>query len=157
VSAADTAHRVGTAILFMVGVQDEQDSERPLEYRVWLILKFRSLEHHVQEVAFVAEIVIRIGILHADAVTVSEGGDGRHFRNQPVDLFLPTFLVKNVFGIRIKGRQRAERSFKHAHRMRVVVKAVDYFFDALINERVIGDVTCPVRQLRPIRQLAIEE
>ncbi len=144
--AADTAHRVGAAVLFVIGVQDIEHRQRAFKHRVWLILQLRRLEHHVEEVAFVTQIVIGIRILHPDAMTKSKRRNRRHFGDQPMDLFPPAFLVKDIFGVRIESRKRAERRLKHAHRMRVVVKAVDYLLDVLIDERVIGDVPGPLAQ-----------
>ena len=87
--AADAAHRVGAAILFVIGVQNEEHVQRALEHRIRLVLQLRRLEHHVQEIAFIAQVVVRIGILHPDPVPICEGRNRRHLGDQPVDLFLP--------------------------------------------------------------------
>ena len=105
--AADAAHGVGAAILLVIGVEDEQHAQCALEHGIWLVLQFRRLEHHVQEIAFIAQVVVRIGVLHPDPVTIRECCNCRHLGDQPVDL-LPTLLViKNVLRIGIEGPQRA--------------------------------------------------
>ena len=71
---------------------------------------------------------------------IGKGGDRRDLRDQPVDLFLPALHVEDVLRVRIKSRKRAERRFKHSHRMGVVVKTVDDLLDAFVDEGVVGDV-----------------
>src|SRR5688572_18272001 len=102
-SAAYTSHRIRAAVLLVVRVQYEQNIKRAFKHGVRLILKLRSLKHHVQKIAFVAEVVIRIGILHSDAMAVSERGNGWHFGDQPMYLFAPAVHVKNIFGVRIES------------------------------------------------------
>ena len=80
-------------------------------------------------------------------MTKSEGRNRRHFRNQAIDLFPTTLDVEDIFCVGIKSRERAERRFKHAHRMRVVVKAVDHLLDVFVDEGVIGDVPGPLFEL----------
>ena len=50
VGGADRAHRVGRAVLLVVGVEDEEDVERPGEPRVGLVLRLGHLEQHREEV-----------------------------------------------------------------------------------------------------------
>ena len=88
VRAADAAHRAGAAVLLVIGVQDEEHLERPLEHRVHLILQLRHPEQHVQEVAGEAQIVVGVDVGAADAVAVGVGADARHLRDQPVICFL---------------------------------------------------------------------
>src|SRR5215510_9503096 len=98
VRTANAAHRVCAAVLFVIGMNNEEHRERALKRRIWLILELRRLEHHVQEVAFIGEIVIGISVLHANSVTVSKCSNGRDFCYQSKDLFRTTFFIKNVFG-----------------------------------------------------------
>ena len=72
------AHCVCTAVLFMVSMQDEQHSQGAFEHWIRLILQLRRLEHHVEKVAFVAKVVVRIGVLHANAVTKGKSRDCGH-------------------------------------------------------------------------------
>jgi hypothetical protein len=49
--AADTAHGIGAAVLFVIGVQDKKDVESPLQHRIWFVLELGHLEQHVQKIA----------------------------------------------------------------------------------------------------------
>ena len=99
VRAADAAHRVGAAVLLVIGVQDEQHVERALEHRVDLILQLGHPEQHVQEVAGEAEIVVGIDVGTADAVAVGVGGDRRHLGDEAVNLLLARLLVEDLLGV----------------------------------------------------------
>ena len=61
-----------------------------------LVLQLGHLEQHVQEVAGEAQVVVGIDVGAADAVAVGVGGDGRHLRDQPVDLLLARLLVEDL-------------------------------------------------------------
>ncbi len=52
---ADTTHRVRTAILLVIGVQDEQNIERLHQRRVRLVLWFRHAPQHAHEIRDVAQ------------------------------------------------------------------------------------------------------
>src|ERR1043166_4857072 len=154
---ADTPHRIRAAILFVIGVQDVKHSQRSFKHRVRLVLQFGGLEHHVEEVAFVTQIVIGVRILHTDPVTKRERRNRRNFRDQSIDLFPATLDIENLFRVRIKSRQRAESGFEHAHRVRVVVKTVDHLLDTFVDESVVGDVSGPFGKLCGCRELAVKQ
>ncbi len=64
--------------------------------------------------------------------------------------------IENIFRVRIKSGKRRNRRNQHAHRVRVVVKSIEKFLDALVNERVMRDVVRPFVQLRFRGQLAVK-
>ena len=148
VRAADVAHRAGAAVLLVIGVQDEEHVERALEDRVRLVAQLGHLEQHVEEVAGVAEVVVRQHVRPADDVAVGVGGDRRHLGDQPDHLQPARLASKIVLGVRIEGRQRADRAEEHAHRVRVVAEALDELLDVLVQHRVLRDVARPVLELR---------
>ena len=102
--AAHGAHHVGRAVLLVVGVQDEQYVERPLQYGVGLVFQLGGLPHHVQEIAGIREIVVRVGIGHADCVAGGKRRQGRHLRDQAQDLQPPALLVEDVLCVGVEGR-----------------------------------------------------
>ena len=57
---ADTSHRICAAILLVIGVKYVKHCQRSFEHRVRLILQLGRLEHHVEEVAFVTQVVVGI-------------------------------------------------------------------------------------------------
>src|SRR5258705_2940037 len=154
---SNTPHRICAAILFVIGMEDIKHSQSALEHRIRLILQLGSLEHHVEEVPLVSQIIVRIGILHPYAMTKSKGGYSGHFSNQPINLFPATFDIEDLFRVWIKRRERSQRGFKHTHWLCVVMQTIDYFFYIFIYESVIGDVLCPLFQLRLGGKFALEQ
>ena len=142
--AADASHRIGAAVLLVIGVQDEQNVERVFENSIGFVLHLGHLEHHVEKVAGITQIVVGIIVRHPDAVPISEPRERRHLGDKPVDLVSPRFGVEDIFCVFVKSRKSANRSDQHSHRMSVVVKAIDELFDLLVDERVMGYVPRPV-------------
>jgi len=116
----------------MVRVQDKQNLQRPLQRRVWPVTRLARPEQHVQEISRIAQVVVRIDVRHAQRVPVSERCNRRHLPNQSVRLFLARAFVENIFRIVIKSRKRRNRRNHHAHRVRVVMEAVQEFLDAFV-------------------------
>ena len=147
---ADAAHHRGRAVLLVVGVQDEQHLERLLQDRVHLVAQLGALVHHLQEVAAVAELVVRVDVGHAHRVAVGEGRERRDLGDQPVDLLLPQLGVADVLGLRIEGAERGDRRGQHAHRVRVVAEAARQLLDVLVHEGVARDALGPRLELRSV-------
>ncbi len=141
-------HRRRAAVLFVVGVEDEEHFERAREHGIRLVLHLGHLEHHVQEVAGEAEVVVRVDVGPADAVTVRIGGDARHLRDQAMGLPHPRVFVEDVLGVGIERRERADRAEEDAHRVGVVLKALHELLDVLVEHRVVRDLPRPVLELR---------
>ena len=118
---------------------------------------FGGAEQHVQEIAGVAQIVVGIYERHSQAVPVGKRRQRRHLADQAIGLLAARFGVENVLRVGIKSGKRGDGRNQHAHRMRVVVKAVEKFLDALVNERVVRDVVGPVRKLRLSWEVRREE
>jgi adenosylhomocysteinase len=65
------------------------------------------------------------------------------------------FGDKNILGIVIESRKRCNGGDHHPHGVRIVVKSVQEFLDALVNEGVVRDVIRPVLELRRGGQFAV--
>ena len=154
---ADRAHRARRAVLLVVGVQDEQDVQRPLEPRIGLVLELGHLEQHREEVAGIAQVVVRIDVRLPHVVAVGERRQRRHLRDQPDDLEVTGLRVLDLVGVRIERRQRADRGQQHPHRVRVVAEALHEAADVLVDERVHRDLVRPLVELLLVRQLAVHE
>ena len=154
---ADRAHRGGRAVLLVVGVQDPQHVERALEPRVGLVLQLGHLEHHREEVAGVAEVVVRIDVRQPQVVAVGERRQRRHLRDQPHAGHVALGLVVDVVGVGVEGGQRADRGQQHPHRVGVVAEALDELLDVLVDEGVVGDLVDPLVQLVLRGQLAVDQ
>ena len=111
--AADAAHRARAAVLLVIGVQDEQHVERALEHRVRPVLQLGHLEQHVQEVAGEAQVVVRIDVRPADAVTIGVGGDASApWRSGGGSAAARDVLVADLLRVRVERRERADRARK---------------------------------------------
>ena len=157
VAGADDAHRRGAAVLLVVGVQDEQHVHRPLERRVDLVVG-ADLPHHVQEVGRVRQVVVRVVERQADREAVGHRRERRRLGDQPQDLLVAAGVVVDVLGAVVERAERGDRRDEHAHRVGVVVEAVDEpLAHVLVDERVVGDVVRPRGELVGGRQLAVQQ
>ena len=77
----DAAHGARRAVLLVVGVEDEEDLERPLQHGVRLVSS-ADLERHVHEVADVVQVVPRQHVRQAARVAEGERRDRRHLRDR---------------------------------------------------------------------------
>ena len=131
----------------MVGVEDEEHVQRPLQPRVGLVLELGHLVHHREEVAGVFEVVVGVDVGLAHVVPEGERRERRHLREQPDDLDLADLGVVDVVGVGVEGGQRAHRGDQHAHRVGVVAEALHEVLDVLVHERVHGDFAHPLVEL----------
>ena len=157
VRAADAAHGRRAAVLFVVGVQDEQDVECALEHRVARVLRLGALEQHVEEVAGVRQLVVGQHVRQSQVMPVSVGRDGRHLADEPQNLEAPGRFVLHLLGVGVERRERADRTQEDAHRVRVVAKALHQLLDVLVHHRVHHDIRRPRGRLTRRRQFAAEE
>ncbi len=127
-----------------------------LQSRIRAVLQLAGPEQHVQEIAGVAQFVVRIDERHSQAMPVGERRQRRHLPDQAIGLLAPRFGIENILRFGIEGRERRHRRDHHAHRVGVVVKAVEKLLDAFVDEGVMRDVVGPVLQLRFGGQLAVE-
>ena len=141
----------------MIGVQDEEDVQRPLQPGVRLVLELGHLVEHVQEVAGVAQVVVRIDVRLAHRVAERERRERRHLRDQPDHVEVAELLVVDLVRVGIERRQRAGRREQHPHRVRVVAEALHEALDVLVHERVDRDLVRPLVELRLVGQVAVHE
>jgi hypothetical protein len=151
------AHRARRAVLLVIGVQREEHVERLLDGGVRPVLRLRHLEHHVQEVAGVAQVVVGIDDRQTPAVAVRVGRERRDLRQDPDHLQAPGVRVREVLGLRIERRERAHRADEDPHRVSVVSKAVDELAHVLVHERVQRDLALERRELLLRRKVTVHE
>ena len=133
------------------------DVEGVLEHRIRPVAQLGGLGHHVQEVAGVGQFVVRVGVGQADRMPVGERRERRHLGDQPHDLLAARFRVEDRLRVRVERRQRGHGADQDAHRVRVVMEAVDELLDVLVHERVVGDLLDPRLRLGRARQLAVQQ
>ncbi len=139
----------------MVGVQNEEHVERLLQARVGLVLGLGHLEEHAEEVAWVGEVVVGVDVGQPETVAVGEGGEGRHLGYEAHRRHVPLVLVVYVLRLRVEGRERANRSLQHPHRVGVVAEAVHEVLDVLVDVGVVRDLVDPLVQLVLGRKLTV--
>jgi hypothetical protein len=130
---------VRRAVLLVVRVQREEDVERLLDRGVRPVLRLGHLEHHVQEVAGVAEVVVRVDDRQAAAMTVRIGGERRDLRDE-APIWMRRLVVTDVLRLRVERREGADGREQDAHRVRVVAEAVDELPHVLVNHGVHRDL-----------------
>ena len=157
VRGADPAHRVGRAVLFVVGVEDEEDVEDLGQRLLRDVPVFGLLEHHREEVLGVVELVVGVDVGQPHVVAVGEGGEGRHLGDQPHRGHVALFGVVDLLRVRVEGRERADAGEQHPHRVGVVAEALEEVLEVLVDEGVVGDVEDPAVELGRGRQLAEDQ
>jgi len=141
----------------MIGVQNEKNVQSALESGIRPVLRFGSPEQHVQEISRVAQIIVGVDIGHAQRVPVGKSSNRRHLADQAVGLLLARLGAEDVFRVVIEGGERGDSGNSHAHGMSVVVKPIEKFLDAFMDEGVMGDVVGPILQLCGGRQFAVQQ
>ena len=154
---ADRAYRVRRAVLLVIGVQDEEDVQGLLQPGIRLVLELGHLVEHVEEVAGVAQVVVRIDVRLPHRVPERERRERRHLRDQADHVEVAELLVVDLVRVGIERRQRAGRREQHPHRVRVVAEALHEALDVLVHERVDRDLVRPLVELRLVRELAVDE
>ncbi len=147
VARADQAHRRRRAVLLVVGVQDEQQVQRPDHHRVEPVGLGREAERHLQEVLDQPEAVVGVEERLAHRLLVGVGGDGGQLGQQPDRRDLDLLRVEGVEAVLVEGRQRADRARQHRHRVRVAGEAVEEPLQVLVQHRVPADGLVELAQL----------
>src|SRR5437763_16775460 len=106
--AADTANHVGRTILFVISMKNKKNVQSAFEGGIGAITRFGGAEKHIQKIAGIAQLVIRIHEWHTERVAISESGNGRHFANQAISLFLAGFFAEDIFGVMIESGERRD-------------------------------------------------
>ena len=86
----------------MIGVQNEKDVQRAFQCTIRRVFGFCHLEHHVQEIAGVAQVIVGIDITQAAIVPKSVRRDGRHFGDEAFDLYQAILNVVYLVRLGIK-------------------------------------------------------
>ena len=86
----------------MVGVQNEKDVQRAFQCWVRRVFGLCHLEHHVQEIAGIGQVIIGIDVTQATIVPESVRGDRRHFGDETFDLHQAILGVVHLvrFGVK---------------------------------------------------------
>ena len=123
--ASGQAHCRRAGVLLVVDMQDEDQVERFLGHRVDFIGLAGYRIHHFEQVARVAQRIVRIDLRFTDRVLVTAGGDRRHFRDQAMRRYLAMFDIADIGRVVVESRQRANDTDHGRHRVGIVIEAVE--------------------------------
>ena len=125
--------------------------------RVDLVRLARHREEHVEQVRAVVEVVLRVDERLAEHVLVGGRRDRRHLGDDAVreDLAMPRII--DVERVVVEAGHRGDHRRHLRHRVRVVVEAVVEAQQRLVDHRVPRDAALELRELRPRRQLAVDQ
>jgi hypothetical protein len=90
-------------------------------------------------------------------VPVGEGRKRGHLGDQPHDLLILVRPVVDRLRFGVEGGQRSQGADQDAHRVGVVVEAVDELLDVLVHVGVVGDLVGPGARLFFVRQVAVQQ
>ena len=94
----------------MIGMENEDATHRILNDRIHDIGLGRNAEGHSQEIAGVAQAIVRIHERLADRVFECHRYKRRHLRDQPVRGDHPLLGIRDVGAVVIEGRECADHT-----------------------------------------------
>ncbi len=130
-------HGGGGGVLLMVGVQDEDAIHCLGQHRADRFDLARGVEHHVQEVFRVAQVVARVHQRLTDRVLVNHRGDGWHLGDQAHRGNLAVVRVVDVQRIVVEGRKRADNATHDGHGVGVTTETIEEGLQLLVNHGVV--------------------
>ena len=93
-AGADDADGGGGAVLFVVGVEHEDQVQRLIHLGRGDVLRIGHGEHHVEEVRDVAELGVGVDVGHAHRAAVGIGGDRADLADELDGLLVELFVVE---------------------------------------------------------------
>ena len=149
--------RRGRSILLVIGMQDEQQVERPGRDGIDLVGFGRYREHHVQKAIAVRQRILRVCTRPAHRMTIGCGRDGRHLRNQTFGGQLALFRFIDIELVVVERRHRADHTRQNRHGMGVVVKSLHERIELFMHHRVVGDIAVEPGELGLAWQFTVEQ
>ena len=154
-AAAHHAHGARAAVLFMIGVQDQQRVQGAGHHGIHLVILGGQAEHHVQEILHVTELVVRVHVRVAKIVLVADRRQGGHFRDQAEHRAFHLLLRPvRILALRVEGAQRIDHRRQDPHRVRIAGEELEEALHVLVHQRVRTYVLLEFRQLFTVRQIA---
>ncbi len=150
-------HGGGGGILLMVGMQDQNPVHGAGQNRVDLVGFGHAREHHGQKVFRVIQVIARINKGVTLSVFVGPCRNGGNFGNQAHGREFAVFGNGNVAGVRVEGRERANRTTQDGHGVSIAAEAVEEIADLLMEQRVVGQRGGKGVILRFVGQFTIEQ
>ena len=154
---AGQAHGGSRGVLFVIGVQHEDAVHGAGQHRIDRFDLCRRVEHHVQEVFRVAQLVVGVHQRLTHGILVDHGGDGRHLGDQANGRDFTVLRVVDVQRVVIEGGQGTHHATHDSHRMAVTTEAVEEVLQLLVHHGVVLDGAVEFLLLFRGGQLALEQ
>ena len=155
--AAAQAYGGGRGVLLVVSVEHENAVKRSLDDWVDVVILAGCGKHHVQEVAGIAQLVLRVHVRLTGAVLVGHGHQRRHFCNQSDRRYFPMLWVVDVGAVVVEGREGADQPGHDGHRVRVAAETAQEELHLLIDHGVVGHTLGEVGLSCDVGQVAIQQ
>ncbi|MND83130.1 hypothetical protein D3C80_749800 [compost metagenome] len=154
---AGQTHGGGGGVLLMVGMQDEDAIHGLGQHRADRFDLGRGVEHHVQEVFRVVQVVTRVHHGLAHGVLVGHRRDGRHLGDQAHRRNFAVLRVIDVQGVVVERGEGADHTAHDRHGVGVTAEAVEEALQLLVNHGVVLDGADELGLLFCVRQLAVQQ
>jgi len=141
----------------MVGVQDEDAVHCLGQHRADRFDLARGVEHHVQEVFRVVQVVTRVHHGLAHGVLVGHRGDGRHLGDQAHGRNLAVTRIIDIQRVVVEGGEGADHAAHDGHRVGIAAEAVEEALQLLVNHGVVLDDADELGLLLGGRQFAVQQ
>ncbi|MNM86200.1 hypothetical protein D3C81_983450 [compost metagenome] len=141
----------------MVGMQDEDAIHGLGQHRADRFDLGRGVEHHVQEVFRVIQVVTRVHHGLAHGVLVGHRRDGRHLGDQAHRRNFAVLRVIDVQGVVVERGEGADHTAHDRHGVGVATEAVEEALQLLVNHGVVLDGADELGLLFCVRQLAVQQ
>ena len=117
----------------------------------------RGVEHHVEEVRAVGEVVPGVDHRFADRLLVGEGRHRPDDRNQPRGGLIDILRQRLEVDVGIEGRQRVDHRREDMHRVRSPREVIEEVAHVLVEHRVDVEHRREVAPLLLVRQFAVDQ
>ena len=148
----------GGAILLVVGMEQENEIERPDDFRLQLVVLAGQREHHVQEVLSEFKIGFRIARWQSCGFAIGTRGDGAGLRNEPRSMDRECLLERLVTRLRTRiGRGCVDHRRENRHRMSLRRKRAEVMLHVLVQHLIFRELPGKFLKFGSSGKLAVDQ
>ena len=141
----------------MVRVEHEDAIQRPFNHGIHHILFTWCGEHHVHEVAGIAQVVLWIHVGLPRTVFVGHGHQRRHFGNQTDRRNLAVLRVVDVSTVMVEGRQCPHQAGHDGHGVGIAAETAQEELHLFVDHGVVGHSLGELCLALRVGQVAVEQ
>ena len=146
-AGADHADGAGGAILFVVGMEDEDEVEGVFDFGVNEMALVGHGEHHVEEVGAVAEGGVGVGVGKAADAAVGVGGDGADFGDEACGGFFKEDVIGGGGEFLVKAAEGVDHGGHDGHGRGIGGEAFEVMLHAFVEVGGGGEAGAEAREL----------